>query len=407
MSPKSPLSNPAFRAVWLASIFSFIGTWVQDVGESWVMLSMSRDPRLVAALATCFLAPMLALTVPAGVLADRHDRRTLLLWSQGASAVAAAGPALAIRLHAMTPTVLLGCTAMLGAAAALGAPAWQTLVPELVARELTAEAITLGSIAFNIARVLGPALGGVLLAATGPEATFLVNALSFLAVAWVLWQYDAVKAVSNREAAPARSLSLTEPAREAWQSPILRSAFLTAAGFAGSASVLMAILPAYAKHALGTSASGYGSLLSALGAGAITSGLFLSRVRGRFGNRRTVATGVLAFGAATLLAARASTVLGAAPCFFVAGLGWVACLTTLSASVQLNAKTHIKSRVTAFYQLNFYGWASVGAALGGVIAKHVGERGAIAAGAIGCLLTALCVAAVPLYRVNPIGPSTK
>src|SRR5271165_6952319 len=99
----SAFANAAFRAVWLASVFSFIGTWVQDVGESWVMLSLSPDPRLVAALSTCFLGPMLVLTLPAGLLADRFDRRKLLLWSQGASAVAAAGPAFAIRVHHMTP----------------------------------------------------------------------------------------------------------------------------------------------------------------------------------------------------------------------------------------------------------------------------------------------------------------
>src|SRR5512140_480898 len=164
MSPHSepaPLRNRAFRAIWLASVFSFIGTWVQDVGESWVMLSMSRDPRLVAALAACFLGPTLLLTLPAGLLADRIDRRKLLLWSQALSALAAVGPAVAIRMHHMTPGVLLGCTAVLGAAVTLGAPSWSTLVPELLPRRQTADAVTLGSIAFNIARVLGPALGGL------------------------------------------------------------------------------------------------------------------------------------------------------------------------------------------------------------------------------------------------------
>jgi MFS family permease len=407
MSPRSPWSSPAFRAVWLASVLSFIGTWVQDVGESWVMLSMSRDPRLVALLTTCFLAPMLALTLPAGVLADRHDRRTLLLWSQGASALAAVGPAVALRLHAMTPVVLLVCTGLLGAAGALGEPAWKTLVPELLPRELTAEAITLGSIAFNLARVVGPALGGVLLAMSGAETTFIVNALSFVAVLWVLARHDEVKLASRRTGSRA-SLSLVEPLREVWHTPLLRTAFMTVGAFAATGCSLMAILPAFAKHALGASASGYGVLLSALGAGAITSGVFLSRLRARLGKRRTVALGVLAFGVATLLASLAPGVASAAACFYIGGLGWIACFTTLAATVQLTASKHAKSRVTALYQLNFYAWAAVGASLGGVIAKHSGERAAVLAASVGSLVTALCVSVAPLYyRVNPMGPSTK
>ena len=391
MSPR-PLANAAFRAVWLASVFSYIGSWVQDVGESWVMLSMSPDPRWVALLTTCFLGPMLALTLPAGALADRYDRRVLLIVSQCASAVAAAGPAIALRLHLMTPSVLLACTALLGGAGALGAPAWQTLIPELLPRELTAEAVTLGSIAFNIARVVGPALGGLLLAAAGADATFIVNALSFLAVVWVLSRHDHVRRTSARTQT-AGNLSLFEPLREVWGTLALRGAFATIAGFGASSCILMAILPAFAKHALGASASGYGALLSALGAGAITAGLLLARARSRFGAWRTVSVGAAAFGAATWAACHAFSVATAVPCFYVAGVGWTACLTTLSATVQLCASTTAKSRVTALYQLNFYGWATVGTVLGGAMAERFGERAAVSAGAMGCLVTGVCILA--------------
>jgi len=376
--------------VWLASVFSYIGTWVQDVGESWVMLSMSRDPRLVALLTTCFLAPTLALTLPAGLLADRLDRRKLLLWSQGASAVAAAGPALALRLHHMTPGVLLACTALLGAAGALGAPAWQTLVPELLPKERTTEAITLGSIAFNLARVVGPALGGLLLAAAGAEITFVLNAVSFLAVLWVIARYDDVRRASELERTsnhPAPKLvgALADPFRVVWQTPTLRAAFASAGAFGLAACVIMSILPAFAKHSLGASASGYGALLSALGCGAITSGLFLARLRARFAKRTMVSLGIALFGAGAVLASRAAHVAGAVPFFFLAGLGWIACLTTLSASVQLSAPAWTKSSVTALYQLNFYAFGMLGAFAGGAIAEHWSERVAVAASGLMCL----------------------
>ncbi len=390
---------------------------MQDVGESWVMLSMSRDPRLVAALAACFLGPTLVLTLPAGLLADRLDRRKLLLWSQALSALAAVGPAVAIRMHHMTPGVLLGCTAVLGAAVTLGAPAWSTLVPELLPRRQTADAVTLGSIAFNIARVLGPALGGLLLAATSAEVTFIVNGVSFLAVFWVLHRYPEVKRASElqRPDTPSRLVAaFADPFREVWTTPVLRGIFITHGTFAIAASLVMSILPAFAKHSLGASATGYGALLSGLGAGAITSGLFLSRIRARLGNRATASFGIATFGGAMLFASRATTVQATVPFFFIAGLGWIATFSTLTATVQLTATPEAKSRVMAMSQLNFYSNATIGAALGGMIANRWGESSAILAGAIAALATAL-VASRALgamkhqghLLVNPIGPSAK
>jgi MFS family permease len=386
------LHHRAFRAIWLASIFSFIGTWVQDVGESWVMLSMSPDPRLVAALAACFLAPTLALTLPAGLLADRIDRRKLLLWSQALSGLAAVGPAVAIHFHHMTPGVLLWCSAALGAAVTIGAPAWSTLVPELLPRRHTAEAVTLGSIAFNIARLVGPALGGFLLAVTSAEATFIVNGVSFLAVYWVLHHYDEVKRASElqRPDTPSRLVAaFADPFREVWTTPVLRGCFITHGTFAIAASMVMAILPAFAKHSLGASATGYGALLSGLGAGAIVSGLFLSRIRSRFGNRATASFGIATFGGAMLFASRAPSVAHTVPWFFIAGLGWIATFSTLTSTVQLTARTETKSRIMALSQLNFYGFATIGSAAGGFIAERWTERAAVGVGAFVALAVAL------------------
>ncbi len=222
-----------------------------------------------------------------------------------------------------------------------------------------------------------------------------MNAVSFLAILWVLARYEEVRRASElaRPSTPTTRLgAFVDPLREVWATPALRGAFGSVATFGVSATIIMAILPAFAKHALGASASGYGALLSALGCGAITSGLFLSRLRARFGNRATVSTGIAAYGIATFFASRAEHVASALPFFFLAGLGWIACLTTLSASVQLTARTETKSRVTALYQLNFYVWLGVGASVGGALAEHWDERVAVAAGGLGCLLAAAITA---------------
>jgi len=285
--------------------------------------------------------------------------------------------------------VLLACAGVLGLAMTVGAPAWATLVPELLPRRKITEAITLGSIAFNIARVVGPALGGFLLALAGAEVTFLVNAVSFLAVLWVLARYPEVKATSEAPRnVPTQSLTgaLLYPFRAVWGSRVLRGAFASARAFLFSASMAISILPAFAKHSLGASASGYGGLLSALGLGAIVSGLVLARARERFGVRAVVTVGTATYGAGMLLASLAPHVSLALPLFFLAGLGWLACLSTLAATVQLSVAAESKSRVMALYQLDFYALATIGAALGGVIATHLGERAAIALGAEESLL---------------------
>jgi predicted MFS family arabinose efflux permease len=194
---------------------------------------------------------------------------------------------------------------------------------------------------------------------------------------------------------------------------VLRGVFITHGTFAIAASLVMSILPAFAKHSLGASATGYGALLSGLGAGAITSGVFLSRIRARLGNRATASFGIATFGGAMLFASRATTVQSAVTFFFIAGLGWIATFSTLTSTVQLTASSETKSRVMAMSQLNFYSNATIGAALGGVIANRWGESSAILAGAIAALATAL-VASRALgamkhghLLVNPIGPSTK
>ncbi len=368
------------------------------------MLSMSRDPMWVAALSLCLLGPGLFLTLPAGLLADRSDRRKILLWSQAVQALAALVPALAARAHLLHPGVLLASASLLGLAAITGAPAWATLVPELLPRRKSAEAVTLGSIAFNIARVVGPALGGFLLAAAGAEATFVVNAVSFLAVLWVLARYPEVKAASE---APRKRVeqplagALLHPFRTVWRSFVLRGAFSSQGVFLFAASMAMSILPAFAKHSLGASASGYGALLSALGAGAIVSGLVLRRARERFGVRAVVTAGAAMYAAGMLLAAFAPHVASALSLFFVAGVGWLACLSTLAATVQLSVSAESKSRVTALYQLNFYALATVGSALGGVLATRFGERAAIALGGATAVLSALVAARSALPRKAP------
>lgn len=399
-TPRSgPLSYAAFRAIWIASIFSYMGTWVQDVGESWLMLSMTKSPFLVSMLTTSFTVPYMVLTLPIGVLADRTDRRRLLITSQLVLAVVAFALAIPTWLHWISPLGLLVASAGLAMGSVLAGPPWETLIPELVPREQTAEAVTLNSIAFNIARASGPALGGIVLGLSGPATTFVLNAVSFLAVAWVLLRYREIKLASEApreipEEAKTSSLreSFVAPLRFVLRSSRLRAVFLSLAAFSIPTAAVTSILPAYAKHSLDASATGYGAILCAMGTGAITFGVFSKRIRRAVGPRVLVPSLAVLYAFAMLGVSRAHSVWVAAPLYFPVGVAWLGTFSTLKAMCQLLSPSWVKSRVSATYQLVFMLMWTAGAAAGGTLAEHTTERTTIFVGAIGTLVSAFVIA---------------
>src|SRR5437868_5219099 len=176
-SPWSPLRLALFRALWLAAVASNVGTWMHNVGGEWLMTTLAPTPIMVALMQTAENSPFFLLALPAGALADIVDRRRLLLFSQSWMLVAAVALAFTSLLGLVTPLVLLILTFALGLGAAMNAPAWQAIVPELVPRSELPTAVSLNSVAFNIARAVGPALGGLIVAAAGPWAVFLLNSL--------------------------------------------------------------------------------------------------------------------------------------------------------------------------------------------------------------------------------------
>jgi MFS family permease len=177
----SPLRQTAFLGLFVAAFASNIGTWIQNVAAAWLMTSLAPNALMVGLVQTLSGLPVFLLIIPAGALADLVDRRRLLLFAQGWMFVAAALLGWLTVEGAMTPWVLLSLTFVLGIGAALNGPAWQASLPELVPRDELTAAIALNGIQFNLARAIGPALGGVLIAAIGVGSAFLINAASFLA----------------------------------------------------------------------------------------------------------------------------------------------------------------------------------------------------------------------------------
>ena len=187
-----PLRHEVFRALWIAGVVSNVGTWMQSVGGAWFMTLLTTSPVPVALMQTATSLPVFLVGLPAGAVADIVDRRRLLLFTQAWMLLVAAILSATTFLDLMTPWLLLGLTFALGLGSAMNTPAWQAITPEIVPREDLAAAVTLSGVSFNIARAIGPALGGLFVASAGPAWVFLLNALSFVGVILVIyrWQRD-------------------------------------------------------------------------------------------------------------------------------------------------------------------------------------------------------------------------
>ena len=188
-SPWSPLQNALFRNLWIATIVSNVGTWMQDVGAGWLMTSLSSSPAMVALVEAADSFPVMLLALPAGAIADIVDRRRLLIAIQLYLMIVAGALGILTWLDMMTAWTLLGFIFALGIGTAMMMPAWAAIVPDLVSKDEMQSAIALNSVAINVSRAIGPAIAGVLVAAVGAWLVFVLNALSYIGILAVLLRW--------------------------------------------------------------------------------------------------------------------------------------------------------------------------------------------------------------------------
>ncbi|PEG40945.1 MFS transporter [Mycolicibacterium agri] len=363
----APLRSPIFRALWIAQFVSNLGTWMQTVGAQWMLVGDPRAAVLVPLVQTATTLPVMLLALPSGVIADLVDRRRLLIATQGAMAAAVALLATLTGAGLTTPTVLLLLLFLIGCGQALTAPAWQAIQPDIVPAEQIPAAAALGSMSMNGARAIGPAIAGVLVSLAGPTVVFALNAVSFVGIVIVLlmWRKPALESNFPSERALA---ALSSGGRYIRRSPIVRRILLRTALFIAPGSALWGLMPVIAKQQLGLSSVGYGLMLGALGVGAVSGALVLSRLRSRFGENPLLIVAALGFAAST-------TVLALVPIFgvvlvglLVGGASWLLCLSTLNASMQLSLPGWVRARGLSVYQLIFMGGQALGSVLWGVLA---------------------------------------
>jgi MFS family permease len=389
----APLRIGAFRGLFIAALTSNIGTWMQTVGAQWFLVEGHASPTVIALVQTASLTPTLLLALFAGALADRVDRRRLLIAVQAYGAVAAAVLAALAVTGALDAVSLLVLMFAVGCAAALTTPAWQAIQPELVPREQLRSAASLGGVAVDTARAVGPPIAGLLVATLGAAAVFAINAVSFVAVivALLAWKPTSEPVTVHEPFGQ----SVLTGIRYTTQTPNMRRILVRAALFAFPASALWALLPVVASQQFHLRAIGYGAVLGTVGVGAIMGAVVMSRLGAVLSANALLALSALV--AAGGLAGAAYAPLGVAVVLLLlAGVAWIATLTTLTVAAQMTLPPPLQARGLAIYLVILIGSQAFGSFVWGVVASRFGLVASLTASAVLLVVASVSVAVLPL-----------
>lgn len=355
----APLRHTTFRRIWLASLVSNLGTLIQGVGVAWAMSQMTSSADKVALVQTALGLPVMLIAVLAGAIADVHDRRLVALVSLGIALAGAAVLTACAWLDLLTPNLLLILCFAGGCGMALMGPAWQSAVIEQVPTEALPAAVALNGISYNIARSVGPAIGGIVVATAGTVAVFALNALLYLPlmVALFLW-----KRTTERSRLPPERLShaIALGMRYIANSPPIKIVLTRSVVTGVISGSILALMPLVARDLLHGSAQTYGIMLSAFGLGAVIGALNTAEVRKRMSGEAAIRACALSMGAAIAVVALSREPVVTAAALVVAGAAWTLSWTLFSIGVQLSVPRWVAGRSLAAYQAAASGGIAVG-----------------------------------------------
>jgi MFS family permease len=381
----SPLQNALFRSLWIATIVSNVGTWMQDVGAGWLMTSLSSSPSMVALVEAADSFPVMLLALPAGALADIVDRRRLLIAIQIYLLVVAGTLGLLTLLEMMTAWLLLAFTFALGVGAAMMMPAWAAIVPDLVPTDEMPSAIALNSVAINVSRAIGPAIAGVLVAAVGAWLVFLLNAVSYVGILAVLlrWRREHHKSTLPAE----RFLSAIRVGmRFVMHTYALQVVLIRGSAFFVFAAATWSLFPLIVRQELGRGPEIYGFLLTCIGIGAVAGAVLLPRVRAKISRDALVAGASALYALAALALAHLHNVGLLAVAMLATGVAWIAILSALQVAAQMTLPAWVRARGLAAFVVVFMGGMALGSILWGQVATRIGIPATLTTAALGMVL---------------------
>lgn len=391
-----PLGAPLFRAMWASTMVSQIGGFVQIVATSWAMTALTTSAATVALVQTAANLPVMLFAIGAGVLADLVERRSLMLAAQAMMLALSCALAAMAAIGALTPTLLLAFTFLIGCGAALHGPAWQASIGDLVPRRDVSAAVAANIVGNNIARSIGPAVGGLVVSIVGVVFAYALNALSYLGLLAVLWRWQPAACPRPRNRF---GKAVLEGFGYALKNAAVRGLLVRAFLFSLGAAAVWGLMPLVAIR-LGGGAQLLGLLFASFGLGAIGGAVASAMIRARRGGEAVARLGAAAAALAAGLLGLSTSVPLAVLAHLVAGAGWVSSLSTFNVSVQLSTPPVLVGRVLAMYQATAFGGLAIGSALWGVAADHGGVAPSLCAA--GLFLAGAGIAGARLGLPQPL-----
>ncbi len=384
---RATLRQPAFRAYMSANAISVIGTWMQRTAIGWYAWALTASPFWLGMVAFADLFPAVLIGPLAGVLADRHDRRRIMLWSQASLALVTLLTALLILAGQIGILGLVALTALKGCLIGVNQPARLALVPALVDREHLPTAIALNSVVFNGARFVGPALAGLAIVASGVPAALLLNALSYLPLLFVLPRLE-LREPMTPDAWQGAGAALGDGLRYIATSPVLAPLFAFFIVLSLSVRPLGDLLPGFAEGVFGAGVEGLAALSAAMGLGAVLGGLWVAWAGAAFDLPRLIRLQLWVAATAAAFALSPSFWL-AIPAIAAFGFVLIACGVGLHTAIQLGVAPALRGRVMSFFGLVFRSVPALGALATGALAEAIGLRAALLVAALLFLLVQL------------------
>ena len=407
-STLAPFGHRAFALFWWASLVSSFGSMIQTVGASWLMATIAPAPDRVALVQTANSLPFFFLSLLAGTYADTRDRRSIMLFAQVLSLLSSAALAIVVLTGSITPSLLLGLTFLIGCGAAVFSPAWQASIGDQVPRALIPSAVAANAVGFNLARSLGPAIGGVLVAAVGAAIAFVINAVSYLGtIATLLW-WRPHRPRSDLPPEPIGT-ALAAGLRYVGLSPHLVAILLRCALYSVPIAAVPALMPIVARDLLNGGAATFGLLLGGFGIGAMLGALSSTTLRQRFTSDTLLRLlSVLACVAVVGIAQSRwmpLTLLAAV----MAGSAWTLAFANLNVAVQLSSPRWVTGRMLAMYQTVVFASIALGSWTWGHFATVAGVREALTVAGL-CSLVSLVAARwlpISIEDLGSLDPRTR
>jgi MFS family permease len=390
-----PLSFPQFRAIWLASLCGNSALLILGVGSAWLMSGLTTSPRLIAAVQTAMMLPVMLFGMAAGAIADVHDTRRVALAALGIGSCGAALLAYAAGTGlATSPTLLVGCF-LAGTGAALFAPAWQASVGRQVPAPVVPPAIALNGIGYNLVRSIGPAIGGVVVALGGAGAAFAAALALYICAAAVFAHWR--PAPEQREE-PANSVAAAIVTGFAYVAKIapVRALVMRALAIGLAGGSLSGLLPLVARRQLEGGPDVYGLLLGLIGCGSLTGAAFVAPLRVRFCSERIVRVCTIATGLCYAVIGSSGSVVVTGATLAVLGASWMVMVTILNIGVQSAVPPWVAGRTLAAYQAAIVGGVALGSGFWGVVAEGMGAAATLVFSGVVCAATAVLARWLPV-----------